>query len=482
MRFFVLVEFVCYLFNIFFEFIFLVIMKNKLLNLYYRLLGLLASRYLRKHKAYIIWINWSVGKTSCRMIIAQTLQKFLTWKTVYTSSKNFNWELGLSLSVFQIEKWDPNIFCLIKTLFKSVFKLFFWRKPYDIIILEYGIDRPLEMEFLIKIAKPHIGVFTAIDAVHSEQFGNPAEIAKEEVKMIKNTLEIAFLNESDMYAMNLKNNIKIDGFVYQTQWSESSADIKIISSKFNFVDWKIISDVDLDLKWYKYAVQTNLMWKPNYGYIWVSLMILDILNYKFKTNPQSASQPAPLKKEHNLELDYKLQPGRFSVFEWIENSIIFDSSYNASPLSVRKIIDSVCAIKRELFPDRKVWIVLGDMRELGDLTEKEHRLLAGYVSQFADKVFLVWKQMCEHLADELDKVWYDKSLIYKFDKSNEAWKIIKNALKEAGDEILLICKWSQNTIFLEETVKMLLKNPEDEQYLTRQSKWRINKKNKFFVS
>jgi UDP-N-acetylmuramyl pentapeptide synthase len=83
--------------------------------------------------------------------------------------------------------------------------------------LEYGIDRPLEMEFLIKIAKPHIGVFTAIDAVHSEQFGNPAEIAKEEVKMIKNTLEIAFLNESDMYAMNLKNNIKIDGFVYQTQ-------------------------------------------------------------------------------------------------------------------------------------------------------------------------------------------------------------------------------------------------------------------------
>jgi UDP-N-acetylmuramyl pentapeptide synthase len=60
-------------------------------------------------------------------------------------------------------------------------------------------------------------VFTAIDAVHSEQFGNPAEIAKEEVKMIKNTLEIAFLNESDMYAMNLKDHIKIDSFVYQTQ-------------------------------------------------------------------------------------------------------------------------------------------------------------------------------------------------------------------------------------------------------------------------
>jgi len=45
-------------------------------------------------------------------------------------------------------------------------------------------------------------------------------------------------------------------------------------------------------------------------------------------------------------------------------------------LSVRKIINAVHNIKKELFPERKVWIVLGDMRELGDLTEREHRLLA----------------------------------------------------------------------------------------------------------
>lgn len=416
------------------------------------------------------------------MIIAQTLEKFLHWKKIYTSPKNFNWELGLSLSVFQIEKWDPNIFCLIKTLFKSVFKLFFWKKAYDIIVLEYGIDRPLEMEFLIQIAKPHIWVFTAIDAVHSEQFGDPSKIADEEVKMIKNTLEVALLNENDNYAMQLKDMIKIDTLVYQTQWYQSKADIRFENEKFKFKEWKIKTEFDLFIKNKKYVISTNLMWKPNYGYIGVAITILEILEYKFKINFLSAKQPAHLKKEHNLELEYKLQPWRFSVFEWVENSIIFDSSYNASPLSIRKIIDSVHTIKKELFPDRKVWMVLGDMRELGDLTEKEHRLLAWYVSQFADKVFLVWKQMCAHLADELDKVWYDKSLIYKFDKSNEAWKIIKNALKEVWDEILLICKWSQNTIFIEEAVKMLLKNPEDKKHLTRQSKRRIDKKNRFFTS
>lgn len=449
-------------------------MKAKLLNLYYRLLGFLASKYLKKHKAYIIGINWSVGKTSCRMIIAQTLEKFLHWKKIYTSPKNFNWELWLSLSIFQIEKWDPNIFCLIKTLFKSVFKLIFWKKPYDVIVLEYGIDRPLEMEFLVKIAKPHIGVFTAIDAVHSEQFGDPSKIADEEVKMIKSTLEVAFLNENDSYAIQLKDMIKIDKLIYQTEWYKSDWNIKFENEKFKFEKWKIKAEFDLFIKDKKYIISTNLMGKPNYGYIGVALTILEILNFKFWILNN--------KLEHKLELEYKLQPGRFSVFEWVENSVIFDSSYNASPLSVRKIIDAVYNIKKELFPERKVWIVLGDMRELGDLTEREHRLLASYVSIFADKLFLVWKQMCEHLADELDKIWYDKNLIYKFDKSNEAWKIIKNALKEQWDEILIVCKWSQNTIFLEETVKMLLKNSEDEKYLTRQWDWWMKKKLRFFSS
>ncbi len=43
------------------------------------------------------------------------------------------------------------------------------------------------------------------------------------------------------------------------------------------------------------------------------------------------------------------------------------------------------------------------MRELGDLTEREHRILAGYVSQMGDKLFLVGKSMIEYLSDELTK-------------------------------------------------------------------------------
>jgi UDP-N-acetylmuramyl pentapeptide synthase len=59
-----------------------------------------------------------------------------------------------------------------------------------------------------------------------------------------------------------------------------------------------------------------------------------------------------------LNLIYKLQPGRLSIFEGIENSVVVDSTYNASPLSVRKIINTAHNIRQQLFPQRKILLVL----------------------------------------------------------------------------------------------------------------------------
>ena len=68
-------------------------MKQKLLRGYYRILVACAHLYLRRHHPKVIGINGSVGKTSCRMIIFQTLQQCFPDLSVYTSPKNFNGEL-----------------------------------------------------------------------------------------------------------------------------------------------------------------------------------------------------------------------------------------------------------------------------------------------------------------------------------------------------------------------------------------------------
>ena len=458
-------------------------MKKKLLRRYYKLLGKLAHGYLKKHTPYIIWINGSVGKTSCRMIVFQTLQQFIPNKKIYTSPKNFNGELGMSLSIFQIEEWEPTIPNFIITLFKIIKKRFFWSTPYDSILLEYGIDRPGEMDFLVSIAQPHIGIFTAIDAVHAEQFGNPAEIAREEVKMLKNTLEIGFLNANDVYALQLKEQLHIDYLTYQTQGNDITADIYFRDELFQLADFKggIGVQFSLRIKEKKYHISTNILGKANYGYIGLWLAIASILDYKYAKLESRPENPILKNGSHEtLEFNYKLQPGRLSVFTGRENSVIIDSTYNASPLSVRKIINTAHNIKTQLFPQRKIWIVLWDMRELGDLTEQEHRMIAGHVSQAADRVILVGKYMTDYLADELEKVGYDPKKIEKFYDANIAGKHIQTMLKAPGDECLIVCKWSQNTIFLEEAVKHFLLNPEDQKELTRQSDWWINTKKKYF--
>lgn len=447
------------------------------MNLYYRLLAFFARIYIKKHKPYIIGINWSVGKTSCRMIIYQTLEKFLKDKKIYTSSKNFNWELWLSLSIFEIEKFNPDLISFVGSLWKAFYRSMFGSKPCDVLILEYGIDRPKEMEFLVSIAKPDLGVFTAIDSVHSEQFGDPSQIANEEVKMIKNTSEICFLNMDDTYAMQLKDLIKIDTITYQTIGYDSKADIRFENEKFIMLDskWDVWVEFDLFIKDIEYKVKTNLIGKSNYGYIWVALSIAYILNYKFKWKEI---------KNKKFDMEYELQPGRLSILQWVEWSFIVDSSYNSSPLSVKSIVNTVFNMKQQLFLDRKIWLVLGDMRELGDLTEREHRLLAWYVSSVADRVYLIGESMINYLSDELEKVGYDTKFIYKYEKSNDAGNDIKKELKSEHkknkSEVIVVCKGSQNTIFLEETVKKLLKHPSDVKKLTRQSNWWLKKKEEFF--
>jgi len=78
---------------------------------------------------------------------------------------------------------------------------------------------------------------------------------------------------------------------------------------------------------------------------------------------------------------------------------------------VRSVINTVYNVQQQLFPSRKMWLVLGDMRELGDWTEREHRLLASYVSGVADRVFLVGEYMNAHLVDELQKFGYDMNRV-----------------------------------------------------------------------
>ena len=119
-------------------------MKQAILDKYYHILWRLAKKYIQKHKPFVIGVNGSVGKTSCRMIVMQTLQKFLPHKVVYTSSKNFNGELWFPLSIFCVDAFIPTIYHFIYTFFHAIgslwyycFRIWYWSSWRDVFLITY---------------------------------------------------------------------------------------------------------------------------------------------------------------------------------------------------------------------------------------------------------------------------------------------------------------------------------------------------------
>ncbi len=467
-------------------------MKQRFMQKYYTILATLAKKYIQKHAPYIIGINGSIWKTSCRMILAQTLKKTIpqTYR-IYTSPKNFNGELWMSLSIFCIETWKPTVAYALSTLWRCFVQLYSSQSRYDCIIIEYGIDRPKEMEFLLDIAKPHMWIFTKMDSVHSEQFGNPQAIAQEEAKMIENTREIAFLNNDDIYARQLYSMISVDKFLYSTTHGDSA--VYAEASHIDYDNYKLKKDKkDIVSAIFRaknntqhVEVKTNLIWRENFWYISLSLAIADIMYYKVTQQSLYENLKKVQKKDTIwLHCRYKLQAGRLSIFEWIHQSILLDSSYNASPLSMRKVIETSFTLKKELFPDHKILFVMWDMRELWTFTESEHRKVAWPLYMVADHILLVGPYSNAHTYDELCKIGMWETLIFSFKNAAQAASHVKHVVEDSTNKRIIVCKWSQNGIYLEEVIKKMLPKKERKHhhhYLCRQSDDRMKKKEAFFA-
>lgn len=405
-------------------------MKKILLKIIYFILAIFTKFYIFKTKPYVIWITWSVWKTSCRMIVYQIFKKHVKDKKIYTSPKNFNSELWLIFSIFKIEKYTPWFFSLLKVSFKIIFKSIFTLKKYDIILLEYGIDHPYDMDFLLTIAKPDISIFTKLDTIHIENFASKADIWEEKFKLIEMTKTKTYLNYGDEFLRDKFNKVKID-LEYFNNWELKSEYKK---------EWNsIFSEIIFDNK----KLKTNILWSENFLYIELGYSILK----DFLVND--------LEVEEYLEL--KNQPWRFNIFFGINNSILIDSSYNWWPESMKKMIENTRLLQSEIYYDYKLWFVIWDMRELWSFAEMEHEKLFKEFTK-DDLLITIWAETKKYFPES----------VRNFSSSKEAWEFLKNMIEDREEKYLILFKWSQNTIFTEEALKQVLLNKEDQKHLVRQ--------------
>lgn len=425
-----------------------------------------ARVYLLRTKPYIIGITWSVGKTTLRMIIAQMLRSQLPTCRVTTSEKNFNSEIGLCLAILDIQTYVPTLLSTMKTVFIAFFHAFLFPHRTDVLVLEYGIDHPGDMDILVKIARPHIAILTGIDIVHASYFTSPEDIFREKVKLLYSARDLVlwayplatyftdqtFTSDVLSFALHEDENETDIWFNSYTQWRVDEA----FGSDFIVCQWE-----DRVTK-----IHTNLLGHEHAWYISLAHEIMQIVALR---------QHIQIPHETTLDVQFMLQPGRMSWFPGKRGSLLLDSTYNASPKSMQMMISLITQVRQELFPDRLLVFCLWDMRELWELTDQAHRSLASSLVH-ADALFLCGEAMKQNTIPQLVALWYASHRLCWFETSFALGQAVDTYLSEQKELALVLFKWSQNTIFLEEAVTCILRYPEESKYVCRQDSRRKYKK------
>lgn len=70
-------------------------------------------------------------------------------------------------------------------VFVKGFALLFATKYPDTLVLEYGIDRPGEMDFMCSIVEPDVAVFTFLSPNHIQQFRTAENYFGEKRKLVR---------------------------------------------------------------------------------------------------------------------------------------------------------------------------------------------------------------------------------------------------------------------------------------------------------
>jgi UDP-N-acetylmuramyl pentapeptide synthase len=156
-----------------------------------------------------------------------------------------------------------------------------------------------------------------------------------------------------------------------------------------------------------------------------------------------------------LENNFVPPKGRESLFEGINSSIIIDSSYNASRPSVISFLNLTENLKKET--KRHTIVVLADMLELGNESQIEHEAVARAIGNIPDELYLVGPLTKRFILPKIKDAKWFPSIIE-----------LNGALADIPKRSLILFKGSQGDFWLEESIKLLLKNKEDVSRLCRQ--------------
>ena len=294
----------------------------------------LANHYRKELAIPILAVTGSMGKTTVKEMTAQLL---LTQENGAYSKKSFNNHVGV-----------PYTLCTIG-------------KQHKWAVLEVGMNNPGEISNLTKIIEPNYVLITGIAAVHLAHFENIEAIAKAKCEIFEGLVKdgTVILNADDELLLETYKDTCGDKFSIKTFGKSENSNSRVLNTKSLGLE-----GVEATIALGDESLEIKIPVPGEHNTINAAAALLAARTFY----PDSAS------KDLIKALNRFVPPlMRLNIIHLKNNKLLVDDSYNANPYSMRVLLELA---KQEMSMGRKVGLILGDMRELGDAAEELHAELA----------------------------------------------------------------------------------------------------------
>jgi UDP-N-acetylmuramoyl-tripeptide--D-alanyl-D-alanine ligase len=398
-------------------------------------------RLIRRHHPRVVAVGGSVGKTTTKMMIATLLrQKY----RVLVHESNYNTEIGLPLSIFNLRVPGSllNPFSWIWRLIQTELRL--RRYPYDVIVAELGTDHPGEIPRYLTYLAPTIGVITAVTPEHMAGFpGGLDEVAAEELALAAASKTVV-ANYDDIRATDRRRYLDQHPrrhYYGLSPQAEYGVQVKSTDP---------VTGTHLILTHQRHRLELTL---AVYGAhsaksAAAAIAVADLMDLTTAQIQAGLAQVRPVN-------------GRMRALPGINGSTLVDDTYNSSPEAVVAAMQALAAAP---VTGRRL-ALLGSMNELGPESPRYHEE-AGAAAAGADLLVTVGADANRYLGPAAVRAGLDPSRCHAADSPYAAGDYLRLVL-QSGD--VLLAKGSQNGVFCEEALKVLLADPADARHLVRQS-------------
>jgi len=402
------------------------------------------KRLRASHEFKLIAVVGSVGKTSTKLAIAKVLSA--SDKVLYQEG-NYNDRLTVPLVIFNQQLPNLlNIFAWSKILCSNQ-RLIRGDYPYKYVIVELGTDGPGQIAEFAYL-KPELSVVSAVDFEHMEFFASLDDVASEELTVFNFSKQV-LVNIDDTPAEYLKSK------KYLSYGLGSKADFRVTSEpsmslKTSIVDFQLGEGPTL-------KVNMQAIGRQGVSIALAAAATAASLGYKAEAIEAGLQTITPF-------------AGRMQILSGIKDSTIIDDSYNASPKSVMAALEVLYAVEAT----QRI-AILGNMNELGDYSSTAHTEVGNYCDpNKLDYVVTIGPDARDYLATAAKT---KGCKVESFDSPYDAGDFVEKILLAKA---VVLADGSQNGVFAEESLKILLADKKDADKLVRQSDyWLAIKRRQF---